>query len=48
MLFFLLLTALLFGAGVALHTLWLVVLVMVVLWLIGFLIAPRRRHRWRS
>jgi type II secretory pathway component PulF len=44
---FLVLTAMLFGAGVALHALWLVLLVLIVMWLIGFLIAPRRRNRWQ-
>ena len=42
---FLLLTALLFGGGFALHVLWWIALVWVVLWLLGFLFRPRRR-RW--
>jgi hypothetical protein len=40
---FLLLTAVLFGAGVALHALWWVVLVLVVMWLLGILFRPRGR-----
>jgi len=45
----LLLALLLFGAGFALHLLWVVAVVVLVLWLLGFLVrAPRAgsRGRW--
>jgi hypothetical protein len=42
---FLILTAILFGAGFALHVLWWIALIALVLWLIGFLFRPRR-GRW--
>ncbi|MBV8301313.1 MAG: hydrophobic protein [Candidatus Dormibacteraeota bacterium] len=43
---FLLLTALLFGLAVAVHALWWLLLVMVALWLVGFLFRPRGRWRF--
>ncbi len=42
---FLILTAALFGAGVALHVLWWIALVMLAIWLLGFLFRGGRR-RW--
>jgi hypothetical protein len=47
-----LLAIILFGAGFAIHLLWWIALVVLVLWLLGFLIrvgegTPRRRwYRW--
>lgn len=38
---FLLLTALLFGLGFALHVLWWIALVALVIWLIGLFFRPR-------
>jgi hypothetical protein len=43
---FLVLTAALFGAGVALHALWWVVLALVVVWLLGLVFRPRRFRRY--
>ena len=42
---FLILTAILFGTGFALHVLWWIALIALAFWLIGFLIRPRR-GRW--
>lgn len=42
---FLLLTAVLFGAGFALHVLWWIALVALVFWLLGLLFRPRG-GRW--
>ena len=44
---FLLLTAILFGAGFALHVLWWIALFALVFWLLGLLVRPKRgRGRW--
>ena len=42
---FLILTAALFGVGAALHALWWVALAVLAIWLLGFLVRPRR-GRW--
>ena len=42
---FLLLTALLFGGGFAVHLLWLIALVALIFWLIGLAFRPRG-GRW--
>lgn len=42
---FLILVAILFGAGVALHALWWIAIIAAVIWLIGFLFRPRG-GRW--
>ena len=43
----LLLAVLLFGLGFALHLLWWIALVVLVLWLLGFVLrGPRRPGRW--
>ena len=42
---FLLLTFVLFGAGIALHVLWYIALIALVFWLIGLFIRPRG-GRW--
>jgi hypothetical protein len=42
----LLIAAILFGVGVAIHMLWFVAAVVLVLWLLGFLIRPRSEARW--
>jgi hypothetical protein len=41
LLLFLLLTLLLFGAGVALHMLWWIAIIALVVWLVGFMFRPR-------
>jgi hypothetical protein len=48
LLLFLLLTLLLFGAGVALHLLWWIAVIALVIWLIGFAMRPAggRWYRW--
>lgn len=45
---FLLLIAILFGAGAALHALWWVAIVALAIWLIGFAVRPSggRWYRW--
>ena len=45
---FLLLTLILFGAGFALKALWIIALVMLVIWLLGFMArgSERRWYRW--
>jgi hypothetical protein len=40
LLLFLLLVALLFGLGAAIHLLWIIAVVALVLWLVGFLFRP--------
>jgi hypothetical protein len=45
LLLFLLLVALLFGLGAAIHLFWIVAIVALVLWLVGFLFRPRG-GRW--
>lgn len=45
LLLFLLLVALLFGLGAAVHLFWIVAVVALVLWLVGFLLRPRG-GRW--
>lgn len=42
----LLLAALLFGIGVAIHLLWIVAVIVLAVWLVGFLVGPRRQKRW--
>lgn len=42
----LLLVAVLFGVGLAIHVLWFVAAVVLVLWLLGFMIRPRSGARW--
>jgi hypothetical protein len=43
----LLLAVLLFGIGFALHVLWWIALIVLVLWLLGFVLrGPQRSHRW--
>lgn len=42
---FLLLTLVLFGAGIALHVLWYIALIALLFWLIGLFIRPRG-GRW--
>ena len=44
---FLLLVALLFGAGAAVHTLWWIAVIALALWLVGFVARPSSgRGRW--
>jgi len=44
---FLLLTALLFGLGFALHVLWWIALISLAFWLLGLFVRPRGgRGRW--
>ncbi|TMC47495.1 MAG: hydrophobic protein [Chloroflexi bacterium] len=45
LLFFLILVALLFGAGAALHALWWVAIIALAVWVVGFLI-PSGGSRW--
>lgn len=43
----LLLALILFGLGFALHVLWWIALVLIVLWLLGFVLrGPERHRRW--
>ena len=43
----LLLAVLLFGIGFALHVLWWIALIVLVLWLLGFVLrGPQRSRRW--
>jgi hypothetical protein len=43
----LLLAVLLFGLGFALHVLWWIALILLVLWLLGFVLrGPERSRRW--
>jgi hypothetical protein len=42
----LLLAALLFGIGFAVHLLWIVAVIVLAFWLIGFVVGRRRRTRW--
>jgi hypothetical protein len=37
---FLILVAVLFGVGAAIHTLWIIAVIALVLWLLGFLLRP--------
>jgi hypothetical protein len=48
LLLFLLLVAILFGAGAAFHALWWVAIIALVLWAVGFLARPAggRWYRW--
>jgi hypothetical protein len=48
LLLFLLLTLLLFAAGVALHLLWWIAIIALVIWLVGFMLRPARGrwYRW--
>lgn len=45
LLLFLVLVALLFGLGAAIHLVWIVALVALVLWMVGFLFRPKG-GRW--
>jgi steroid 5-alpha reductase family enzyme len=47
-LFFLLVVALLFGAGAAVHTLWWIAIIALAVWVVGFLARPSggRWYRW--
>ncbi len=47
-LLFLLLVAILFGLGVAVHLFWIIAIVALALWLLGFLFRPHggRWYRW--
>ena len=42
----LLLAALLFGIGFAVHLLWIVAVIVLAVWLIGFVVGTRRNRRW--
>ncbi len=42
----LLLAALLFGIGFAVHLLWIVAVIVLAVWLIGFVVGTRRKRRW--
>ncbi len=42
----LLLAALLFGVGFAVHLLWIVAVIVLAVWLIGFVVGGRRQTRW--
>ncbi|HEX6539654.1 MAG TPA: hydrophobic protein [Candidatus Dormibacteraeota bacterium] len=48
LLLFLILIAILFGAGAALHVLWWIAVIALVVWLVGFVARPRRGrwYRW--
>lgn len=48
LLLFLILIAILFGAGVALHALWWIALIALVIWVVGFVARPSggRWYRW--
>lgn len=45
LLLFLILIAILFGAGVALHALWWIAIIALVVWVVGFVARPRG-GRW--
>lgn len=42
----LLLAALLFGIGVAVHLLWIVAVIVLAVWVLGFVVGARRQTRW--
>ncbi len=42
----LLLAALLFGIGFAVHLLWIVAVIVLAVWLIGFVVGRRHKTRW--
>jgi hypothetical protein len=42
----LLLAAILFGVGFAVHLLWIVAVIVLAIWLIGFVVGTRRKTRW--
>jgi hypothetical protein len=42
----LLLAAILFGIGFAVHLLWIVAVIVLAVWLIGFVVGGRRKKRW--
>ena len=42
----LLLAALLFGIGIAVHLLWIVAVIVLAVWLIGFVVGAQRKTRW--
>ena len=48
LLLFLLLVAILFGAGAAIHTLWWIAVIALALWIVGFAARPSggRWYRW--
>ena len=43
---FLILIAILFGAGVALHALWWIAIIALAVWILGFLVRPGGGRRW--
>lgn len=43
---FLLLVALLFGVGAAIHWLWIIAVVALILWLVGFVVRSGEGSRW--
>ncbi|MFN2582859.1 MAG: hydrophobic protein [Candidatus Dormibacteria bacterium] len=45
LLLFLVLIAILFGAGAAIHLLWIVAVIALAIWVLGFLLRPHGR-RW--
>lgn len=46
LLLFLVVVIVLFGVGAALHALWWIAIVALVLWLVGFAVRPGGRGRW--
>lgn len=46
LLLFLLLVVVMFGLGAAVHVLWIIAVIALVLWLVGFLVRPRGGRRW--
>jgi hypothetical protein len=42
----LLLAAILFGIGFAAHLLWIVAVIVLAVWLIGFVVGARHKRRW--
>lgn len=46
LLLFLVLVAVLFGLGAAVHLLWIIAIVALALWVIGFVIRPRGGRWW--
>jgi hypothetical protein len=46
LLLFLILVAILFGAGIAVHMLWWIAIIALALWVLGFLVRPSGGRRW--
>ena len=44
----LLLAALLFGIGIAIHLLWIVAVIVLAIWIVGFVVGARNKTRWYS